>query len=185
MDAGNNSSASLPATLTALVSDRFLLNDQDEDDDDKKSMGSIGSDELVCIVNPNNYTLEYDDFADGTVEVSAFDPDVIVEENGKNDVRKSREDLKRGVQDGSHSIHETHVMSELVLAVRDKKQSKKLQKEKTVKSQQLSSRSSLYNRLFRRSSDQSVNVKSANLDSSSDSDDTESGRRPLNHSDDE
>ena len=67
----------MPASLTALVSDKFLLNDQD--DDDKKSVGSIGSDELVCIVNPNNYTLEYDDFADGTVEISAFDPEIVEE----------------------------------------------------------------------------------------------------------
>ena len=102
MDASNNASASLPASLTAFVSDKFLLNDND--DDDKKSVGSIGSDELVCIVNPNNYTLEYDDFADGTVEVSAFDPDVIVEETENNALWQSREDLKRGVQDGSHSI---------------------------------------------------------------------------------
>lgn len=84
-------------------------------------------------MNPNNYTLEYDDFADINGELSAFDPDVITEETGI-DSRKSRTDLKRGVQDGTLSLEESHVMSELVLAVRDKKQSKKLQKEKTIKS---------------------------------------------------
>jgi len=77
MEAGNNAAVSIPASLTALVSDKFLIG-QEDGDDDKKSVGSIGSDDLVCIVNPNNYTLEVDDYLDQPIgEVSAFDPDII------------------------------------------------------------------------------------------------------------
>mmetsp|Transcript_15026 Transcript_15026/g.20406 ORF Transcript_15026/g.20406 Transcript_15026/m.20406 type:complete len:202 (+) Transcript_15026:1314-1919(+) len=178
MEQGNNAGASvLPSSLTALVSDKFLF-DQDADDD-KKSVGSIGSDELVCIVNPNNYTLEVDDFGDFG-EVSAFDPDIIEEET--DSLKMSREDLLRGIRDGSHNLQENHVMAELVLGVRDKKQARKLKKERAEKSQS-KVRSSLYNRLFK-SRDAGQVRASASVSSDSSSSDDESHAPPLNSSGD-
>ena len=68
--------------MTTLITEKFLF---DQDGDDAKSFGSIGSDEAVMFVNPCNYTLETDDYDDGdkkiNVEVSAFDPDAIDDEN--------------------------------------------------------------------------------------------------------
>ena len=63
-----------------MITEKFLFEDMD---DDKKSNGSIGSDDAVMFVNPNNYTLEADEFAPvtGGFERSAFDdPDQIEEE---------------------------------------------------------------------------------------------------------
>jgi len=77
MDASNSQASSVPNSMTVLVSGNFLF-----DDDDKKSVSSIGSDDLVCIVNPNNYTLEVDEFAERSgFEISAFDPEIIEEES--------------------------------------------------------------------------------------------------------
>ena len=60
-----------------MITERFLFEDGE---DDRKSIGSIGSDEAVMFVNPNNYTLEVDEL-DAEYEVSAFDAEVIEEEN--------------------------------------------------------------------------------------------------------
>jgi len=63
-----------------MITEKFLFEDMD---DDKKSNGSIGSDDAVMFVNPNNYTLETYEFepATGGFERSAFDePDQIEEE---------------------------------------------------------------------------------------------------------
>ena len=79
-------------SVTSLISEKFLF----EDDDDKKSIGSIGEDEAVMFVNPNNYTLEVDDVESApsaTGERSAFDPDIIEEEGGLLG-DKSREKLR-------------------------------------------------------------------------------------------
>ena len=60
-----------------MISEKFFFEDAEND---RKSIGSIGSDEAVLFLNPNNYTLEIDDL-DADYEVSAFDADVIEEEN--------------------------------------------------------------------------------------------------------
>lgn len=129
MDEGRNSASTLPRSLTALVSDKFLF-DQDGDDDDKKSVGSIGSDEIVCIVNPCNYTLEVDEYESPMGEISAFDPEIVEEEPENDGVKMSKEELQKCILDGSQRLQENLVIQELVLGVRDKKQSKKLKKEK-------------------------------------------------------
>ena len=66
-----------------MITDKFLFDkDANSDDDDKKSMGSIGSDEAVMFVNPCNYTLDVDEpEEDDGRERSAFDPDVIEEDS--------------------------------------------------------------------------------------------------------
>ena len=92
---GNERQVSLPPSLTSLITQRFLMNDDDDEDDDKKSCGSIGSDEAVLFVNPCNYTLEVDDYEIGGGEVSAFDPDIIEEENSLSDRKVNRQELKR------------------------------------------------------------------------------------------
>lgn len=52
--------ANLPASVTSFITNKFLY---DEGEDyDRKSCGSIGSDEAVMFVNPCNYTLEVDDY---------------------------------------------------------------------------------------------------------------------------
>lgn len=78
--------AALAPSMVSIITEKFLF---DEDADDaRSSCGSIGSDEAVLFVNPCNYTLEDDDYdadtkmANGGREVSAFDPDSILEENG-------------------------------------------------------------------------------------------------------
>ena len=38
------------------------------------------------------------------------------------------------IEDGSHEMDEAHIKAELVLGIRDKKQAKKLRKEKMVQS---------------------------------------------------
>ena len=74
-----------------MITEKFLF---DQNPDDGKSFGSIGSDEAVLFVNPCNYTLEDDDMlydshqkaiANGNQEISAFDPDLIEEENNAGD----------------------------------------------------------------------------------------------------
>ena len=91
--------------------------------------------------------------------------------------------LRKGINDGSLVLEENHVMAELVLAVRDKKQSKKLKKEKAEKSQSRM-RTSLYNRLFKsREASQIRDLGSASSDSSSE-EDQENQSRPLNASGD-
>ena len=70
-------SATLPPSLTSMITEKFLFEDGEND---RKSIGSIGSDEAVLFLNPNNYTLEIDDL-DAEYEVSAFDADIIEEEN--------------------------------------------------------------------------------------------------------
>ena len=67
----------MPPSLTSLITEKFLFEDGEND---RKSIGSIGSDEAVMFINPNNYTLEVDEL-DAEYEVSAFDADVIEEEN--------------------------------------------------------------------------------------------------------
>jgi len=116
--------------MTSLITDAFLF----DQEDDAKSVGSVGSDEIVLFVNPNNYTLELDDYALGG-EVSAFDPDIIEEENSSTQLKNvRRQDLKRMVEQGAHEVDEAHVKAELVLGIRDKKQVKKLHKEKAIQS---------------------------------------------------
>ena len=44
--------------MTSLITEKFLF---DQNNDDVKSCGSIGSDEAVLFVNPCNYTLDDDD----------------------------------------------------------------------------------------------------------------------------
>ena len=44
--------------MTSMITEKFLF---DQNPDDGKSFGSIGSDEAVLFVNPCNYTLEDDD----------------------------------------------------------------------------------------------------------------------------
>lgn len=78
-DNGRNQ-VNLPASMTSIITEKFLF---DQDDWDKRSAGSIGSNEAVMFVNPCNYTLDIDDEEYGTGEVSAFDPDQI-EEDGKD-----------------------------------------------------------------------------------------------------
>lgn len=92
---GNERQVSVPPSLTSLITQRFLMNDDDDEDDDKKSCGSIGSDEAVLFVNPCNYTLEVDGYEIGGGEVSAFDPDIIEEENSLSDRKVNRQELKR------------------------------------------------------------------------------------------
>ena len=60
-----------------MITEKFFFEDGESD---RKSIGSIGSDEAVLFLNPNNYTLEIDEL-DAEYEVSAFDADVIEEEN--------------------------------------------------------------------------------------------------------
>lgn len=86
----------LPPSLTSMITDKFLF-DQ-ESDDDKKSVGSIGSDEAVLFVNPCDYTLETDEHENDGREKSAFDPDVIEEDSGllgKDKQAGSRDELYR------------------------------------------------------------------------------------------
>lgn len=69
--------AALPASVVSMITDKFLF---DTDFDDKKSCGSIGSEEAVMFVNPNQYTLDVDmdDIMEPAREISAFDdPDLI------------------------------------------------------------------------------------------------------------
>ena len=97
--------------MTSLITEKFLF---DQNADDVKSCGSIGSDEAVLFVNPCNYTLDDDDdlfdkkASNNGQEVSAFDADLIEEENSAGDkgenVFGNREELQRMIQDGSHSV---------------------------------------------------------------------------------
>ena len=88
--------AALPPSVVSMITDKFLF---DTDFDDKKSCGSIGSNEPVMFVNPNDYTLDVDmdDIMEPAKEISAFDdPDRIEEES--NLVVKastSRDELKK------------------------------------------------------------------------------------------
>jgi len=126
---GNERQVNLPPSFTSLITQKFLMND---DDDDNKSCGSIGSDEAVLFVNPCNYTLEVDDYEIGGGEFSAFDPEIIEEENGLNDEKVNRQELKRQLESGDKELDEAHIKAELTIAFRDKKQIKKLNKEKTI-----------------------------------------------------
>ena len=63
--------------MTSMISENFLFEDGEND---RKSIGSIGSDEAVMFINPNNYTLEIDEL-DLDYEKSAFDVNVIEEED--------------------------------------------------------------------------------------------------------
>lgn len=96
-------------------------------------------------VNPCNYTLEVDDseyLGSGGLggEISAFDPDVIEEENtnlvpaGDKSSGGRREDLRRSLETGAHTLDEAHIKSELFIGFRDKKQVKKLKKDKVAQS---------------------------------------------------
>ena len=95
--------AALPSSVVSMITDRFLF---DTDFDDKKSVGSIGSDEAVMFVNPNQYTLDVDmgDIMEPAKEVSAFDdPDRIEEEaNLVVQAQSTRDELKKQVEDGNH-----------------------------------------------------------------------------------
>lgn len=89
-EGANGPRANLPGSVTSFITSKFLFDD-DNNEDDRKSVGSIGSDEAVMFVNPCNYTLEVDDFEEGDGraapsaaghERSAFeDPDIIEEES--------------------------------------------------------------------------------------------------------
>jgi len=174
---GGDRAANLPMSMTSLITQQFLF---DRDDDDKKSVGSVGSDEMVMFVNPNNYTLDLDD-CDPSHEISAFDPDIIEEETAINNAKPRREELERMLREGRHQLDEAHIKAELVLGMRDKKQVKKLRKQKLIQSQS-SKRNSLYNRLFKRN-DVSVTVSQELNSSSSESDsDPEVQQPPLNSS---
>ena len=48
--------AALPPSMTSMITHKFLF-DQEEDADKLSDCGSVGSNEAVMIVNPNNYTL--------------------------------------------------------------------------------------------------------------------------------
>ena len=120
--------AALPPSMTSIITESFLFDQQGNNgkDDDAKSFGSIGSDEAVMFVNPCSYTIEDDDYADQSTfnqERSAFDPDVIEEENhaGDKSVFGSRDELHRMIKDGSHSMDTASIKAELVLGFRDKK----------------------------------------------------------------
>ena len=70
----------------SLITPNFLFND----DEDKKSCGSIGSEEAVLFVNPCNYTLDEDEAdLEPMGEISAFDPEII-EEGSLGDKKPSR-----------------------------------------------------------------------------------------------
>lgn len=98
-------------------------------------MGSVGSDEIVLFVNPNNYTLNLDELdLQGSKEISAFDPEIIEEDSNSDQQKVRSQDLKRMIDEGSHEMDEAHIKAELVLGIRDKKQAKKLRKEKMVQS---------------------------------------------------
>ena len=47
----------LPPSVVSMITDKLLF---DTDFDDKKSVGSIGSQEAVMFINPNQYTLDVD-----------------------------------------------------------------------------------------------------------------------------
>ena len=82
--------------------------------------------------------------------------------------------------DGSQKINEQAVVAEMVLGVRDKKQSKKLKKEQAEKSQSRM-RTSIYNRLFQSRKANQIRA-SGSLSSDSSSDDEENVSTPLNAS---
>jgi len=111
-----------------MITDKFLFEDGEND---RKSIGSIGSDEAVLFLNPNNYTLEIDDL-DAEYEVSAFDADVIEEENDAmlNDklLKGKRDQLYSAIKSGRHQLDEAHMKAELCIGFKDKKQIKKNQK---------------------------------------------------------
>ena len=109
MEEGRNPASALPSSLTALVSDKFLF-DKEGEDDLNKSVGSIGSDEIVCIVNPNNYTLEVDEYEAPMGEVSAFDTEIVEEEPENDGFKMSREELQKCILDGSQKLQENLVI---------------------------------------------------------------------------
>jgi hypothetical protein len=57
-NANGRDQPNLAASKTSLITEKLLFEDYD---DDKKSVGSIGSNEAVMFINPNNYTLEVDE----------------------------------------------------------------------------------------------------------------------------
>ena len=122
-DNGRNQ-VNLPASVTSFISDKLLF-DRD-DDEDKRSVSSIGSSEAVMFINPCNYTLEVDEeeYGGGVAggEISAFDPDHIEEESSDKQklLTKSRDELEKQVRTGVHKLDEAHIKSELVLGFRDK-----------------------------------------------------------------
>jgi len=78
-------------------------------------------------VNPCNYTLEDDDDDSaknhGGAEISAFDPDVIEEENAPDKGEfANRDELQKKIKDGSHPLDQAVIKAELALGFRDKKQ---------------------------------------------------------------
>ena len=83
----------------------------DDVDDDKKSSGSIGSDDVVMFVNPCKYTLEVDTTViEPMGEVSAFDPEIIEEEENKDllcgdkGMADNRELLYNAIKSGEHEM---------------------------------------------------------------------------------
>ena len=112
--------SALPPSSTSMITEKFLF---EQDGDDAKSFGSIGSDEAVMFVNPCNYTLEADEWDKDEKEVSAFDS-IIEDESGQGLLKGSKDELRQRIQSGDQSIDENHVKSELTLAFRDKKQIK-------------------------------------------------------------
>jgi len=90
--------------------------------------------------------------------------------------------LRSRITAGTHKLDEAHIKAELFLGFRDKKQVKKLAKEKEVKSQSRQ-RNSLYNRIFNRSSE-TPQVEQAHSSSDSSDNDDASGDNQLNRSDD-
>lgn len=126
----------LPSSVTSFITSKFLY--EDNDDDDRKSVGSIGSNECVMFVNPCNYTLECDDYEtagqDFGGERSAFDdPDAIEEEgliNAGGPKKQDRSAMYQQLSAGTVALDEAHIKAELILAFRDKKQLKKEAKAK-------------------------------------------------------
>ena len=126
--------------------------------------------------------------ANGGREVSAFDTDVIEEEDGPGldkgeaDAIGNRDEMQRMLKAGTHSLDHAVIKAELVIGFRDKKQVKKEKKKNKSQTQ----RTSIYNRLFNRSTETSqVNVASeSNSDSSDDAEQSTSNRvQALNNSD--
>ena len=108
VDENGQRAAALAIAKVSMINEKLLFDDVD---DDKKSSGSIGSDDVVMFVNPCMYTLEVDTTViEPMGEVSAFDPEIIEEEENKDllggdkGMADNREQLYNAIKSGEHEM---------------------------------------------------------------------------------
>ena len=148
---------------TSFITSKLLIND---DEDDSRA-SEIGKDEAVIFVNPTKYSLEQDDSDSDSGDKSAFDKDII-EESDHDPEKGNLSKFKQKIVNGDEELQASLIQPELVIAFRDRKQMKKIAKEK-AKSDQPEKKSFLKGLFSRKSTTQVRASTTSNDDNMSDS----------------